>query len=255
MLKTKPVGHITRLNDDLTLLLLLFLIYSQANFILAQSIDTKHIIPIETKLSQVESLYNQGQYQQVTTTIDSIFRTTKELTDTMLVQLYTYQAFAYVALDKKELAKITFRYLLMLNPRLTLDPRYVSPKIIEIFEESKRQIGDTMKLIPIVYPNPKINIDRIVKVRSLIYPGLGQLSVKQHIKGYLFISAETISLLGLVVSHFMTNSSHQDYLNSRNLSEMDAKYKKYSFWYRCRLGFAISCASIWVLNYIDASLH
>lgn len=254
MLKTKPVGHITRLNYGLTPLFLSFLIYFQANFILAQSLDTKHIIPIETKLSLVESLYNQAQYQQVIVTIDSIFRTTKELSDTILVQLYTYQAFAYVALDRKELAKITFRYLLMLNPRLTLDPRYVSPKIIEIFEESKRQIGDTMRLIPIVYPNPKIN-NRIVKVRSLIYPGLGQLSVKQKTKGYLFISTETASLLGLIVSHFMTNSTHQEYLNNRNLSEMDVKYDKYSFWYKCRIGFAISSISIWLLNYIDASLY
>ncbi|MCX7785731.1 MAG: hypothetical protein N2201_05850 [candidate division WOR-3 bacterium] len=233
---------------------MVFLIYPNAFFVIAQNREAKDIISIEDRLAQVESLYNQAQYQQVIITIDSIFRTTRPLTETTLVQLYTYQAFAYVALERKELAQNTFRYLLMLNPKLTLDPRYVSPKIIEIFEESKRQLGDTLKLTPTFYLGSKIN-NRAVKVRSLIYPGLGQLSVKQKTKGYLFLSTETISILGLIVSHFMTNSAHQDYLNNRNLAEMDAKYNKYSFWYQCRIGFAISSIGIWLLNYIDVSLY
>lgn len=258
-IKLKPNKLFIALDTSSHLIILIlvlffpFRIYSQSDFVEPKFSDAKIIVP-EKELFQVESLYNQGQYQQVVTGIDNIFQTTKGLSDTVLTQLYTYQAFAYVALDKKELAKNTFRYLLMLNPKMSLDPRYVSPKIIEIFEETRRQIGDTIKLVPKLYTHAQTN-NRKAKIRSLIYPGLGQLSVKQNTKGYLFLWTETISIIGLVVSHFMTNSAHQEYLNNRNILEMDEKYNKYSFWYQCRLGFAVSCISIWFLNYLDASLY
>lgn len=258
-IKLRPNQLFIGLNTTSHLVVLIFVlffpfrIYSQSDFMKPKFSDAKVIDP-EKELLQVESLYNQGQYQQVVTSIDNIFRTAKGLSDTALTRLYTYQAFAYVALDKKELAKNTFRYLLMVNPKMSFDPRYVSPKIIEVFEETRRQIGDTIKLIPKLYTYAQTD-NRKVKIRSLIYPGLGQLSVKQNTKGYLFLCTETISLIGLVVSHFMTNSAHQEYLNNRNILEMDEKYNKYSFWYQCRLGFAVSCISIWFLNYLDASLY
>jgi LysM repeat protein len=48
-----------------------------------------------------------------------------------------FLAYCYVALDQRENAKDSFRQALKVDPDLQLDPVYVSPKIIEIFEEVK----------------------------------------------------------------------------------------------------------------------
>ncbi|NIQ39960.1 MAG: LysM peptidoglycan-binding domain-containing protein [Proteobacteria bacterium] len=46
-----------------------------------------------------------------------------------------FLAYSYVALDQPDNAKDSFRQALRVDPDLQLDPVYVSPKIIEIFEE------------------------------------------------------------------------------------------------------------------------
>lgn len=204
---------------------------------------------------EIESLYYHSSYQNVIEKIDKIFQSQKDIPDSVLIKLYTYQAFSYVALDKKEQALNAFRYLLILNPDQELDPRFVSPKIIEIFEESKRIKGDSIRLMP----PPFVPIDRTAllkksAVRSLMYPGLGQLYNGNKTKGYLFLSLETVSIIGLVVSHFLVNSTHRKYLDADEQNEIDKRYKDYSFWYKVRISFTVSSASIWLLNYIDATL-
>jgi len=209
--------------------------------------------------TQVESLYNQGQYQKVLDNIENIFRTEKNLSVTTLVQLYTYQAFSFVALDKKESAINAFRYLLIINPDITLDPRFVSPKIIELFEESKRLVGDTLQLKPSIFISTEKTgssgkLLRNQAIKSLLYPGLGQLSQNKKTKGYSFLGGETISLIGLITSHFLTNSAHQKYLANRDISKMDELYNNYASLYSVRTGFIISSLGIWILSYIDATL-
>lgn len=209
----------------------------------------------DNKVWQVESLYYGGNYQKTIEKIDSVLQHTKEIPDSVLIKLYTYQAFSYVALDKKEQALNSFRYLLILNPKQELDPRFVSPKIIEIFEESKRLKGDSIKIMP----SPIVSVDHrtLLKesaLRSLMYPGLGQLYKKDRAKAYMFLSLETVSIVGLVASHFLVNSSHQKYLDAREQNEIDRRYQIYSFWYKARIGFAISSSSVWIMNYIDATL-
>lgn len=212
--------------------------------------------------SGVESLYNQGQYQKTLEYIENIFRSEKNLSDSILIHLYTYQAFSYVASDKKEQAINTFRYLLIINPYLSLDPKFVSPKIIEVFEESKRLVGDTGRLKPLIFIpteelNPKKQKNQIIRnqiIKSLLYPGLGQLSGNKKVKGYLFLGGETASLIGLITTHFLTGSAHSKYLDNRNLNQMDRLYNNYALWYRARTGFIISSISIWILSYIDITI-
>ena len=206
-------------------------------------------------LVRTESLYNQGQYQKVIENINDAFQTIKAIPDSSLIRLYIYQAFSYVALGKKAQALNSFRYLLILNPKLDLDPRFVSPKIIEIFEESKRIKGDSIRLTP----SPFVPIDRTAlsknrAMRSLLYPGLGQIYQRKKTKGYLFLGLETASIVSLVASHFFVNSTHHKYLDAQTQDEIDERYKNYAVWYKIRIGFAISSASIWILNYIDATL-
>jgi tetratricopeptide (TPR) repeat protein len=233
--------------------------------IVAFSIIVLSIIQIsyaQISIAKIESLYNQGQYQQVVDVADSALRSSPNLPDSILTNLYTYQAFSYVALDKKDQAINIFRYLLIINPILDLDPKFISPKIIEAFEEAKRLKGDTLTIKPttfipvqnIVQTLPADHDIRMRMIRSLLYPGLGQLYQHKKAKGYIFLTGETISLAGLVTSYFLTNSAHQKYLNNRNITQMDNLYNNYAQWYKIRVGFTFSSIGLWLLNYIDATI-
>ncbi len=210
------------------------------------------------QVSELESLYQQAQYQQVIDKVNLVFQSQKNIAESTLVRLYTYQAFSYVALNNRDAALNTFRYLLIINPNLQLDPRYVSPKIIEIFEESKRIKGDSLRIKPVYVPfqSSAVNArhERQRAIRSLLYPGLGQLYDNKKTVGYLFLSAETISLIGLVASHFLTQTAHKKYLDNQDLSKMDDLYNKYAFWHQMRIGLCISSISIWIINYINATI-
>jgi len=205
----------------------------------------------------VESLYNQGQYQQAVSKIDEILSNNSNIPDSTLIKLYSYQAFSYVALDDRDRALTAFRYLLILNPKIELDPRFVSPKIIGIFEESKRIRGDSIQMTP----SPFININKLKSqsnknraLRSLLYPGLGQLYQHKKTKGYMFLGIETASIIGLVTSHLLTNQAHNKYLDAQLPDDIDNKYDNYKFWYQTRIGFTISSVGIWILNYVDATI-
>lgn len=205
----------------------------------------------------VESLYNQGQYQQAVSKIDEILSNNSNIPDSTLIKLYSYQAFSYVALDDRDRALTAFRYLLILNPKIELDPRFVSPKIIGIFEESKRICGDSIQMTP----SPFININELKSqsnknraLRSLLYPGLGQLYQNKKTKGYLFLGFETASIIGLVASHLLTNSAHNKYLDARLPSDIEEKYDNYKFWYQTRIGFTITTIGVWIFNYVDATI-
>lgn len=210
-----------------------------------------------TTINRIDSLYRSGEYKIVVETIDSVLRNINPnvLTDSALTRLYALQSFSYVALDKKELALQTFRYLLMINPKFDLDPRFVSPKIIEVFEESKRKKTDTSLLAPPTLPisSSRESIIKKKTMLSLLYPGLGQISQRKK-KGYIFLGLESASIVGLITTHFLTNSAHHKYLDARTLPEIEATYKTYSFWYQLRLGFMISAISVWTLNYIDITI-
>ncbi len=52
---------------------------------------------------------------------------------------HRFLAYSYVALNERKKAKDSFRKALSADPELTLDPVYVSPKIIEVFEEVRGQ--------------------------------------------------------------------------------------------------------------------
>jgi tetratricopeptide (TPR) repeat protein len=206
---------------------------------------------------KIESLYNQGQYQEAIGKINEILNSSANIPDSTLIKLYSYQAFSYVAIDNKDAALTAFRYLLILNPKLELDPRFVSPKIIGVFEESKRLRGDSNQLVP----SPFINVSKLKSsaakshaLRSLLYPGLGQLHQNKKTKGYLFLGFETASIIGLVTSHLLTNSTHNKYLDARLPNDIEEKYDNYKFWYQTRIGFTATTIGIWIYNYVDVTI-
>lgn len=93
----------------------------------------------ERELSQGIQAYQNGNFDQAIDYLASaIARELPEQSD--LIKAYKYMGLSYVAKDRTRSAKTAFERAIKLNPNLTLDANYFSPKVIKIFTEVKNKI-------------------------------------------------------------------------------------------------------------------
>lgn len=80
--------------------------------------------------------YFKGKYDEAVTEINSALeKGLKEKEDKL--KAHRFLAYTYVAKEEKDEAKREFKKALEIDPKMELDPVYVSPKIIEVFKEVK----------------------------------------------------------------------------------------------------------------------
>jgi hypothetical protein len=212
--------------------------------------------------SEVEALYYQGSYNKTIQAALRIIEENPTLEPETAIELRKYIAFSYVALGMIPQAKEEFRTILLLDSTLTLDPQLVSPKIIKVFEETRKEIepsgelprslasvgneGTQSSLAPLSY--------RTAMLRSFAFPGWGQFYSGQETKGWMFALGEGLSLGGLIVSHIFTKKSHQAYLEATDPEDIQTKYKIYNNWYRTRNAFGGLAVGIWISAPLDMLL-
>lgn len=191
-------------------------------------------------------------------------------------QLHQYAAFNLIALNRQREARLHAREALHLNPDLSLDPVMISPKIIDLFESVRQEmappkpaVADTTtdsaprasdrfesekSLIQpgVIHSQP--DLGKAFK-RSLLFPGLGQMTLDQQTKGRLLMGAEILCLSGIVVSHLQQESAHDAYLNRTEPDAIEDAFNRYEKWYHARTGFAIAAGAVWLYNLIDVSLY
>src|SRR5512137_2684486 len=87
--------------------------------------------------------------------------------------------------------------------------------------------------------------------KSLLFPGLGQFSEKQYLKGVAFSGAEIFCIVEAIVANHRGNDSYWKYrmsgtgtdaLEYRRLTERND---------RTRNAFILAGAGIWILNMVD----
>ncbi len=83
-------------------------------------------------------LYWAGQYQRTIELLDPLCAI--ESREDASTECYKYLAFSHVALGETEMAQQAFSRLLALDAEYRLDESLVSPKILEQFENSRREI-------------------------------------------------------------------------------------------------------------------
>jgi len=82
-------------------------------------------------------LYKAGEYQRSLEVLREAFSSGGQLSIEERVEAYKYSAFDQIAMGDPAGARESFRQALHLAPNLTLDPVFVPPKIISVFEEAK----------------------------------------------------------------------------------------------------------------------
>ena len=100
-------------------------------------------------------------------------------------------------------------------------------------------------------PRPEKNPLRKALERSLLFPGLGQLSEKQYVKAALFGSAEILCLAQVLIFRGKGNEAYHNYRDVKDTAaavEWRLQTEKYD---RRRNTAILAAAGVWVLNMID----
>ncbi|UCE18063.1 MAG: tetratricopeptide repeat protein [Gemmatimonadota bacterium] len=210
-------------------------------------------------IDKIIEAYTQFQFTDVITLAHQALTTDPPPSEEIRVQIYTYLGFAYTALGENDKAKENFEEALTLDPSLTLDPIYVSPKIIAIFSEAKAAVETSQEKIERepVQPFP-ISITKDKRSggawRSLLVPGWGQLYKGQKQKALAIFTVHTINLGATLYLHLKMEDAHDEYRRARDPVTIEATYDRYNSYHKKRNYLLIFTALVWISSHIDAAV-
>jgi len=109
----------------------------------------------------------------------------------------------------------------------------------------------TQDVQPVNSAPPEESPLRKVLEKSLLFPGLGQLSEKQYVKAALFGSAEIFCLAQVLIFMGKGNNAYNKYrdaIDPQAVIEFRNQTEKYD---RRRNTAILAAAGVWVLNMVD----
>ncbi|MDD5223964.1 MAG: hypothetical protein PHE84_08225 [bacterium] len=243
----------------------------------------------DRSVTKAKLLYDSGRYQDAFNELVTLLGQGKEYDPKVMVEIYKYLAFCYMAYERRDLSKKQFKNALKYEPALVLDPVFTSPKIMEVFNEAKAEFikeggmakaeADKAAREKAAQPKPAAppaqeqvaqsqeNEPVIIKkvtgrtqggrssaggamARSII-PGWGQFYTGHNAKGGLFLGGAVASLT-LTLLYAKNAYTAEDYYNQASPYEKKAKYDEMKTDITIRNVFAGVTVGIWAVNLIDA---
>lgn len=192
-------------------------------------------------------LYKAGDYQRSLEALQKALAPGGKLTREEQIEACKYAGFDQVALGNTVAAKESFRQALKLSPTLTLDPAYVSPKIIAVFEEVKTALKP-----PPPPPGAKPPSRMGFAFRSLIVPSWGQFAAHRKVAGFVFAGLTVLSLSNAGRTETAYRSAKDNYLKAGVGSDFDGLFKKYEKATSDRNTGAYILGTVWLANVVDA---
>ncbi len=197
-------------------------------------------------------LYDDGNYQESIRILEFASKDTMLTLDEEL-SARTYLAFSYVALGKRTDAKEQFISIIKKQEGFSLNPEFVSPKIIEVFKEAKKMVKEpnTENIITIREKPP--GIARCL-VQSSLFPGWGQMSRGDSRKGKFLIGTFSVSVAALALSHLAYLSAENSYIHAETQSDIEHQYSRYNFAYKTRYVMMQVSFLVWLYSITDILL-
>ena len=223
-----------------------FLIFS----ILPIALDAN--ISVQDSINTAIFEYDKGNYKKVVEILQSVVSDTRLAPDDE-INARTYLAFSYVALGNIQEAKNQFIIILKKKDRFSLNPEFVSPKIINVFNEAEKTLKKPMenKIIKIKSA-PESTVRCLLK--SSVFPGWGQLARGDKKKGTILIGAFSVSFVALALSHFACISAKDSYMKATTQQDIDYQYSRYNFAYKTRYIIFEVNLFVWGYSAIDILL-
>jgi len=208
-------------------------------------------------LKTVAADYAQGRYLQAAEGAAAALADSAAGDQETRSYLLTYRAFALVALGRDGEAEDEFIKLLAIQPKLELNPEFVSPKIIEVFKRARSRTHDQaqpgLTEPPPLFTKPKPSKAQALW-RSMLWPGWGQRHRGSRLKASILQGASLGALGAWGALELGTRRARQDYLDGTDPDRIQSAYGTYNGWYRAR-NLAINCVvAVWLYNLVDVMM-
>jgi hypothetical protein len=200
-------------------------------------------------VAPIQDAYEEGNFSQAEYLALKALQNIKTLNREETIEIHKLLAFCYVAMDDHHSAISEFMEVLQRNPRQTLDPLYVSPKIIEVFNEAKAQFR--LKPATEDQSNTSERMCLNASLHSLLLPGLGQIKKEQPIRGYAFMAAQGITIGAWVGLIFYTNNQRDDYREQTSPSKIEDSYQNYKTALCWRNGMGLAALAVYIGSFLD----
>jgi hypothetical protein len=202
----------------------------------------------EDPVKPIRDTYEGGDFNQAEFLALKALQHTENLTSSQVLEIQKLLAFCYVALDDTASAISEFLQVLEANPRLTLAPLYISPKIIAVFDEAKRQY----RLKPAKKETVTEGSIRLsASLYSLLLPGWGQMRKGQRSRGYVFMATEAVAIGSCIALIVMTENAHDDYTHETQPPKIEDSYDRYRTTFRLRNVAGIVAAAVYTAAFLD----
>jgi hypothetical protein len=217
-------------------------------------------------LQQVNDRYKNFDYQGVIKSGDQILKTARDLGRQDSLEIFRLQGLSYYSMADMSGALHCFISMLRLEPAYQMQLRDNPPKVINFFEEIKRDFitsrsteSMTEGMHSDVEKNkPDPGSDQFDLRRrnqaigySLILPGAGHLYSGESDKGWLLLTAGLISLGSSIYFTIDANKKEDEYLEATSAEDIDNRYDDYNKAYKWRNTSYLLYAGIWIFTQMD----
>ena len=205
--------------------------------------------------AEMRLAFQQLNYIAARTAGEKALQDWQKLAPAHLIEVY--QVMGIIAYTEGNFfeAKTHFEAALSLQPDLRLDSMYVSPKIQQFLREVQENLsgnnGHAAAAVRyVIAPDARPQ----AALRSLLFPGLGQLQKHQPRKARFMMIAAGAGLAATGVLHFRREAARESYLSATTIAKAISTYKRYNLFNRARNGAALVTAGIWTYSFFDALL-
>ena len=183
-----------------------------------------------------------------------------DLSDSLKIEVHLMKAISHYSLGNGEDTKTSFQNILLINRKFNPNPSQISPVLVAIFDEVKRDydLKNPLPLDPLENVNtdispPIIDYDhfRTSALKNLLIPGWGQISVGNTTKGLITTGVAAVNFVMMLNSISNTKEKESAYLNETNQSLVEAKFSQYNSAYKTRNLLITSFALVWLYSQID----
>lgn len=147
-------------------------------------------------LAQAIEVYRNGGYPEAAARLNELLYPLKLRTRGDILQARVYLGLSYYILGREAEAAAEFQRVLDLDPDYTLDPLYVPPDIIALFEELRVAHDKSRPTPPTVPVQPPEILPTPSEVRSLVLDmaplGIAQFRAGRPVHGGLLLSGEVL---------------------------------------------------------------
>lgn len=209
-------------------------------------------------IEDIKKAYDEINYTEAESKAKAALQNFERFQPAQLSEVHKYLGLIYFSQNKPDDARLHFESALSLNSELKLDPRLVSPKILEFFDQVKnmwelKRKNDDLGKIEVRYvlvQDPRSS----AALRSVVLPGWGQYYKEEKTKGRIIMALWGLSVGSTLITHFARQDARDKYLAEKDVTKIDSRFNTFNTYHKLRNSLILASAGIWVYSFFDALL-